>query len=178
MDADAFGAATFQMAADAPERATSCSRTIQTWIQEDRLNFLVKALESSDTTLPEIANALERYQRTGVDAREVSPAMHVGLKVSLIRRLLTDSPEFINICRRCVELEDFVDLVEHTILPPKSHGSVGGKGSGLFLAQHVLSRSSKNRELLDGLRVPKTWYIPSDGILQFLAYNDLEEVYN
>jgi len=177
MEADAFSAATFQMAS-AHLSEHELFTTIQTWIQEDRLNFLVVALESSDTTLPEIANALERYEGTGVDARDVSPAMHIGLKVSLIRRLLSDSPEVINTCRRCLELEDFVDLVGHTILLPKSHGRVGGKGSGLFLAQHVLARASKNRELLDGLKVPKTWYLPSDGIVQFLAYNDLDEVYN
>jgi pyruvate,water dikinase len=177
MDADRLSAATFQMASTHLSEHELFT-TVQTWIQEDRLNFLLVALESSDTTLPEIANALERYEGTGVDAREVSPAMRVGLKVSLIRRLLSDSPEVINTCRRCLELEDFVDLVGHTILLPKSHGRIGGKGSGLFLAQHVLARSSRNRELLDGLRVPKTWYLPSDGIVQFLAHNDLDEVYN
>jgi len=177
VDADALGADVFRVAADHLSEHELFT-TLQTWIQEDRLNFLVVALASSDTTLPEIANALERYEGTGVDARDVSPAMHAGLKVSLIRRLLTDSPEVINTCRRCLELEDFVDLVGHTILLPKSHGRVGGKGSGLFLAEHVLKRADRNRELLGGLRVPKTWYLPSDGIVQFLAYNDLDEVYN
>jgi hypothetical protein len=176
-DPDAIGAETFQIAA-ANLGEQELVTTLQTWIKEDRLDFLVQALESSDTTLPEIANALERYQNTGVDARDVSPAMYAGLKVSLIRRLLTDSPEVINTCRRCLELEDFVDLVGHTILLPKSHGRVGGKGSGLFLAQHVLHRATADRELLAGVRVPKTWYLPSDGIVQFLAYNSLDDVYN
>ncbi len=176
-DAETISAETFQIAArtiSEEELLTS----IQTWIREDRLNFLLSALESSDTSLPDIANALERYQHTGVDARELSPAMHAGLKVSLIRRLLTDNQDFINTCRRCVELDDFVDLAAHTILLPKSHGRLGGKGSGLFLAEHVLRRTAQHRELLEGLKVPKTWYLPSDGIVQFIGYNNLDDVYN
>ncbi len=176
-DVETISAETFQIAARTLSEQELLS-SIQTWIKEDRLNFLLSALESSDTSLPEIANALERYQHTGVDARELSPAMHAGLKVSLIRRLLTDNQDFINTCRRCVELEDFVELVARTILLPKSHGRLGGKGSGLFLAQHVLRRAAQDRQLLDGLKVPKTWYLPSDGIVQFLAYNNLDDVYN
>ena len=176
-DFDVISAETFQIGA-AHLSEHELLGIIQTWIKEDRLNFLVLALESSDTSLPEIANALERYEHTGLDARELSPAMHLGLKVSLIRRLLSDNLEFINTCRGCIELEDFVDLVGHTILLPKSHGRVGGKGSGLLMAKHILRRSAEHRELLDGVKVPKTWYLPSDGIVQFLAYNNLDDVYN
>jgi len=174
---EAISAETFQIAA-ANLSEQELLGTLQTWIKEDRLNFLVLALESSDTSLPEIANALERYEHTGVDARELSPAMHLGLKVSLIRRLLNENLGFINTCRRCIEIDDFVDLVGHTILLPKSHGRVGGKGSGLILARHILRRSPEHRDLLDGIKVPKTWYVPSDGLLQFLAYNNLDDVYN
>jgi len=176
-DFETISAETFQIAAANLGEQELLSQ-IQTWVKEDRLNFLLLALESMDTSLPEIADALERYQHTGVDAREVSPAMHVGLKVSLIRRLLTDNLDFINKCRRCLEVEDFVDLMTHTILLPKSHGRMGGKGSGLFLAGHILRRSPEHRELLSGVKVPKTWYLPSDGIIQFVAYNNLDDVYN
>ncbi len=176
-DFEVISTETFQIAA-AHLSEQELLHSIQTWIKEDRLHFLVLALESSNTTLPEIANALERYHHSGLDARELSPAMHLGLKVSLIRRLLTDNLGFINTCRSWVEIDDFVDLVNHTILLPKSHGRVGGKGSGLLLARHVLRRSPHQRELLDGVKVPKTWYVPSDGLLQFLAYNNLDDVYN
>ena len=176
-DFEVISAETFQIAAANLSEQELLS-SIQTWIKEDRLNFLVLALESSNTTLPEIANALERYHHTGLDASDLSPAMHLGLKVSLIRRLLSDSLEFINTCRRWVELDDFVDLVSHIILLPKSHGRVGGKGSGLLMARHILRRSPEHRELLAGVKVPRTWYVPSDGLLQFLAYNNLDDVYN
>ncbi len=151
---------------------------IQLWVKEDRVKFLLLALESTDTTLIAIASALERYQHTGVDARELSPATHLGLKAALVRRLLTDHLDFINVCRRCTEIEDFYDTVRHTILLPNSHGRLGGKSSGLFLAERIVRRAAESSDLLKNIRVPKTWYLPSDGILQFLALNNLDDVYN
>jgi len=176
-DFEVISAETFEIAAAHLSEQEMLTR-IQTWIKRDRLNFLVLALESSNTSLPEIANALERYRHMGLDARDLSPAMHLGLKISLIRRLLTDNLEFINTCHPWVEIDDFVDLVSHTILLPRSHGRVGGKGSGLLLAQQVLRRCPEHRELLDGVKVPRTWYVPSDGLIHFLSSNDLDDVHN
>jgi len=151
---------------------------IQAWIKEDRVNFLVQALESTDTSLIEIAAAIKRYQHTGVNARELSAPMQAGLKTSLVRRLLTDHLDFIETSRKFLEVEDFFEILEHTILVPKSHGKLGGKTSGLFLASRIIQRARENSELLRDIRIPKTWYLPSDGLLSFLAFNNLDDVYN
>jgi hypothetical protein len=39
-----------------------------------------------------------------------------------------------------------------------------------------LKKSSQNADLFRDIRVPKTWYITSDGILDFLHHNNLEDV--
>jgi pyruvate,water dikinase len=151
---------------------------ILAWIKEDRVNFLVQALESTDTSLTEIAAAMKRYQHTGVSARELSASMQAGLKTSLVRRLLTDHIDFIETSRKFLEVEDFFEILEHTILVPKSHGKLGGKTSGLFLASKIIQRASEDSDLLRDIRIPKTWYLPSDGLLNFLAFNNLDDVYN
>jgi pyruvate,water dikinase len=151
---------------------------IQVWIKEDRVNFLVQALEAADTSLVEIANAMERYQHTGISARELSIATQAGLKTSLVRRLLTDHLDFIETSRKYLEVEDFFDILKHTILIPKSHGKLGGKTSGLFLASRILRGAKDYSDLLTDIRIPKTWYLPSDMLLHFLAYNNLDDVYN
>jgi hypothetical protein len=151
---------------------------IQVWIKEDRVNFLVQALESADTSLVEIADAMERFQHTGVSARELSAATQVGLKTSLVRRLLNDHLDFIETSRKYLEVEDFFDIFSHTILVPKSHGKLGGKSSGLFLASRILRGAKDYSDLLTEIRIPKTWYLPSDLLLHFLAYNNLDDVYN
>jgi pyruvate,water dikinase len=151
---------------------------IQIWIKEDRVNFLVQALEAADTSLADIAAAMERFQHTGIGTHELSTATQSGLKTSLVRRLLTDQLDFIETSRKYLEVEDFFDILRHTILVPKSHGKLGGKTSGLFLASRILSRAKEYSDLLTEIRIPKTWYVPSDMLLLFLVYNNLDDVYN
>ncbi len=151
---------------------------LQTWIKEHQVHFLVQALEASETSLGEIANAMDRFQHTGVSAHELSVATHVGLKTALVRRLLTDQLEFIETSRKYLEVEDFFEILDHTILVPRSHGKLGGKSSGLFLASRIIRSAKEFSELLDNIRIPKTWYIPSDILLHFLAFNNLDDVYN
>jgi hypothetical protein len=167
----------FEIAArTVPERELlSC---LHVWIKEDRVNFLVEALESPSSSLPEIAAALDRFRYSGVRADELSVATQTGLKVALIRRLLTDQLDYVNICRQYVELEDLWELLNHTVLLPNSHGRLGGKSSGLFLAAQVIRRSQEYAEILGEVRVPRTWYVPSDGVIQFVTHNDLDDVFN
>jgi pyruvate, water dikinase len=152
--------------------------SIHVWIKEDRVSFLLSTLESSDSSLVDIAGVVERFQHSGVEASELSTATQAGIKVSLIRRLLTDHADLINVCRHHVEIEDFYDLLGHTIILPKSHGRLGGKASGLFLAEKIVRRSEALSDLRSNIRIPRTWYLPSDGILQFFAHNNLDDVYN
>ncbi len=168
---------TFRIAADHLAERELLS-LVQVWIKEDRVNFLVQALEASDTSLPEIAEAMEKYRNTGVSSRELSVATQVGLKTSLVRRLLNEHLDFIETSRRYLEVEDFFDILNHTILFPKSHGKLGGKSSGLFLASRILRGAKEYSELLTEIRVPRTWYVPSDLLLHFLAFNNLDDVYN
>ncbi|MBM3789741.1 MAG: pyruvate, phosphate dikinase [Acidobacteria bacterium] len=151
---------------------------LQVWIKEDRVYFLVEALETAGTSLVEIANAMERYRHTGVKARDLSMATQAGLKTSLVRRLLTDHLDFIEASRKYLEIEDFSELLNHTVLVPASHGKLGGKSSGLFLASHIIRRSPESEGILSRIRTPNTWYIPSDALIRFIAHNDLDDVYN
>ncbi len=176
-DPDAVAAEAFRLASEHLSEQEILS-SLQTWLKEDRVNFLLHALESTASTLVELGNVLERYQHTGVHSRDLSLATQAGLKVSLIRRLLTDEPTFIATCRRWADVEDFLDLIRRMVVLPDSHGRLGGKSSGLFLATQVIRRSREFSDVLRGVKFPKTWYVPSDGIVHFVSYNDLDEVYN
>jgi len=167
---------TFHIAAAHLQEAEIVSM-VQAWIREDRVEFLVQALETPYTSLVEIGNSVERFQRTGVHSRELPQATQVGLVSALARRLLTEQQDSIAAVRRFAEVEDFFELIARTIQLPRSHGRLGGKASGLFLARQVLRRSPELAGVLAEVRFPRTWYLPSDGILHFVAYNDLDEVY-
>jgi predicted nucleotidyltransferase len=150
---------------------------IQKWIQEDRSSFLVKILENLSTTLPDIADALRRYQNIAPDESELAPSIRQGMIVSLIRRFLSEQLDFISIAKDYVELKDFYSMLQRMIYPVRSHGKLGGKSVGLFIASKILKKAKAHEDLLKDIKIPKTWYITSDAIIEFLHYNNLEEVF-
>jgi len=151
---------------------------IQKWIKDDKAGFLIEAVENQGTSLTEIAEALGRFQNAGIEDRELSRAIQVELRVGLARRFLTDDLEFIDTAKDYIEVRDFHDLTRHVVCPPRSHGRLGGKGAGLFLATQIVRKSTEFTELLGDIRTPKTWYLTSDGILNFIEFNELEDLYN
>ena len=167
----------FRIAAESlsEREVVSC---IEQWIKDDKSSFLIEAVEDQGTSLTQIAEALERYQQFAVQDRELSRPVQIGLRVSLTRRLLTDGLEFINTARHFIEVEDFHDVLHHVISPAASHGKLGGKSAGLLLATQIVRKSTEYADALGEIKVPKTWYLTSDGLLNFVNYNHLEDVYN
>jgi pyruvate, water dikinase len=151
---------------------------IQGWIKEDKTAFLKHAVERLDIPLAELADALQRFKHGGVEESELSPATRAGLRASLTRRFLNDHPGFVNTAREYLEVADFHELAQRIVYPARSHGRLGGKAAGLLLACKVLARSPRFADLLGNVRIPRSWYIPSDGIAEFMEYNQLNDVLN
>ncbi len=150
--------------------------SIQKWIKEDRSGFMVNILENMSSSLSEISNAIERYHHLSGQGLELSRPRAKSFRVALTRRVLTDQPSFIGIAKEHVRVDDFNSLMKTIIHPQKSHGKIGGKGSGLFLAQHILKNSVEDGEIKSKIKFPKSWYITSDGILEFMNYNGLQDI--
>ena len=148
------------------------------WIKEDKASFLVLALENQDTPLGEVMECIERYRHIGIDESELSLYTQKGLRVSLIRRLFSESLAFINVAKNFIEIKDFFELLGKVIFPPTCHGKLGGKSAGLFLAKKIIEKAPDARPDLRSVKVPKTWYVTSDWIQSFIHHNDLEDVLN
>jgi len=151
---------------------------IESWIREEKTTFLKQAVERSDTPLPELVEAIQRFRHGGIEESELSVATQAGLRASLARRFLTDQVAFVDLAKQVFNLDDFHELTERLVTPARSHGKVGGKSAGLFLAGKILERAHEFSDLLGGIRVPRSWYVPSDGLLDFIAHNDLNDVHN
>jgi hypothetical protein len=149
---------------------------IQSWIKEDRSNFLVSTLENSGSSLIEISSAIEKYYHLSPLGLELSKPRERSLRVSLTRRLLNDKASFVRIAGEVIEVKDFNELIKRIIFPVGSHGKLGGKSSGLFLAKQILKKAKANKEILGEIKYPNTWYITSDGIFNLMNYNDLSDV--
>jgi pyruvate, water dikinase len=150
--------------------------SIQRWIKEDRSGFMVNILENMNSSLSDIANAIERYHHLSSQGLELSKPREKSFRVALTRRILTDQPCFIEIAKEHVRVDDFNNLMKTIIHPPDSHGKIGGKSSGQFLAKHILKNSTENKDLAERVKFPKSWYITSDGVLEFMKYNSLEDI--
>jgi pyruvate, water dikinase len=149
---------------------------IQKWITDDKISSLVKAVENYNTSLPTISEILRKHYKIAQEKNEVSTSIDKGLRVSLLRRFFTEQTEFITLAKEYIDLDDFYELIDKIIFTSTSHGKLGGKSAGLFLASNIIKKFSKENDLLKNIKIPKTWYIPSDGIISFLQYNNLEEV--
>lgn len=150
--------------------------SIQKWIKQDRSSFLVNIMEDTGSSLVEISNAIERIYHLIPQGLELSASREKNFRVALIRRILSDQHNFINIAKQFIEIDDFNYLIKRIIYPVGSHGKLGGKSSGLFLSEKILKKTTLKDELLHHIKTPKTWYLTSDGILNFMKYNNLEDI--
>ncbi len=149
---------------------------IHEWIKEDQSNFLVNTLASPSSSLDEIVTSIERYHQLSQQGLELSLPRRRSLRVNLIRKLLSDEPAFIEIAKSYLSVDDFHHLLRHTISTPGSHGKIGGKGSGLFLATQILRKAARDHSFLSEIKTPKTWHIASDTIFKLMGDNGLEDV--
>lgn len=151
---------------------------IQAWTNRDRLSFLINTLEWQDSSLGDITDALGRFQVLGMKEEELPPSVVKVLRAALVRRFFSEEIDYINIAKELVTLEDFYDLSRRLVHSPNSHGKLGGKSAGVFLARKIVERMQKEHKGLEGIRFPRTWYVASDGVLAFIRHNNLEDVYD
>lgn len=150
---------------------------IQKWIQQDKTSFLVRATSDVNSSLTDVSNALRKYFQMGpAEGMELWPAARVGVRAALIRRFLSEQLEFVVIAKNFIKVTDFRDLLQRIIFPTGSHGKLGGKSSGVFLATKIIETFEDKEEILKGIKTPKSWYITSDVMIHFMYYNNLEEM--
>jgi hypothetical protein len=151
-------------------------KKLEEWLLLNKAVPLVKTLESESTSLTEISEAIRKYFHIAPEKVRLTESLMKGLRVSLLRRFFTDDLRFISVAKEYIKLTDFYHLIDKTIFMPSSHGKLGGKSSGLFIASSILRKKGESNALLGEIKTPKTWYMSSDGILYFMHYNDLEEM--
>jgi pyruvate,water dikinase len=156
--------------------AETLYRQCQTWIMDHRVDNLLDVLEDSATGLADIVHALDRFMASGVNESDLSLPTSSAVRVSLVRRFLSRRLEFIKLAKDLVSISDFCALGHRLIYPQRSNGYIGGKGAGLFVAMQVVQREAANHKELQGIKCPKTWYLTSDAVLDFVHQNHLEEL--
>ncbi|MCB1060140.1 MAG: nucleotidyltransferase domain-containing protein [Calditrichaeota bacterium] len=149
---------------------------VQDWMKEDRAGFLLKAVSDPSISLGDVISAVRRFVLLSPSGIDLPDFTKKSIRVALLRRIFSDDLDYIRIAKEFVNLYDFHDLLSRVVYPSGSHGRLGGKSAGLFLAESILKKHAEEFPELAALRVPKTWYIASDAQSVFVHYNNLEEV--
>ena len=150
---------------------------IQKWINEDRSSAAVKNLENVYSDLAEVLDSMRRIKILAPEGIQLPRSLANSVRVALIRRFFTEQLEFINVAKKYVDIEDFFGLMERIIFPPGSHGKLGGKSAGLFLASLILAQAARRTKTIGTVKKPKTWYLTSDGLITFTTYNNLDDIH-
>ena len=169
-----FSSAAFDIAASHLSEE-DINRLVQKWLQEDKLNYLVQAV-NRNLSLADVSDAIRRCYRLVADELVTPSPSKRGIQVSLIRRFLSDQLQYVNVAKDYIGVRDFYHLLGHVIYTSESQGKLGGKSAGLYFAAQILKNKGKDSELLRNIKIPKTWHITSDVLVYFMHYNDLEEV--
>jgi len=154
------------------------SRMFQEWLKQDKTRPLLLSSQKAGIPLMEIRDELNRfYEKEDVETA-IASEDKVSIKTALIRRFFTDRLEYVNVAKRYIEIEDFLSILNRTVGAAQGSGKFGGKTSGVFLAEKILREAMKTDEVLEDLAFPRSWYITSDTILNFVHYNDLDETFH
>jgi hypothetical protein len=167
----------FQIAEEelSSERIT---QMIKLWLKHEKAMFLTMTAEKRDVSLAEITNALFKFASIKDSASFLSKEENIGIRVAFIRRFLSEDLHFINTSKDYFHVSDFIDILSHTIGPRRGNGKLGGKAAGFLRARNILREAKKDYVSIRNLSIPKTWYLTSDGIIEFLHFNALEEAPN
>jgi predicted nucleotidyltransferase len=149
---------------------------VQKWIREDKSSYLVKPLADMLTPLSHVADAMKRFQLHATSDEMLSKAARANVVVALIQRFLSDQLQYVTVAKHFVGLEYFFDLIDRIVAPDESLGKLGGKTAGLILGERILRDRRPSLPEIGMVKIPKSWHITSDGLMDFLHYNEIEGV--
>ncbi|MFQ5429538.1 MAG: PEP/pyruvate-binding domain-containing protein [Phycisphaerae bacterium] len=162
--------------------------------EADRLRAIV-TLGSVSFRL--LADTVKRFCALPEGELQLTRDEAIGIRVGLIRHLVSDQLEFIAIAKKHLRIRDFDDIIDRTIGPEAGMGRVGGKAAGMYLAATILGANRTGRTTVPAtaadqpefrpsatpadtwpVAIPESYYLRSDVIEDFLAFNGLGEYQN
>jgi hypothetical protein len=122
-----------------------------------------------DSMLFEQAIAIERLEE-----KEGAFLQHRlrEIKVTLIRRLISDQLAYIRIAKEWFNISDLHEIYERRI----GSGKIGGKSAGMLLAMRIVQQVAE-KSLRDNIHVPESYFLGSDLSYIFMSMNGLMHWY-
>ncbi len=95
------------------------------------------------------------------------------IKVVLIKAMISDHLDYVGIAKEWFDIADLRAIRQQRF----GRGRIGGKAAGVMLAECIL-RKSAPPELLERIRIPRSWFLGADVFYQFTHMNDMLDFSN
>ena len=147
-------------------------------LKKDMALHLTELAEDPFASWEEIGQETLEFSKMPVGGSTLSLSDAMGTRVALIRRLLSDQLEFLEIAKNSLTIRDFSSIISRVIGPERGLGKLGGKAAGFILAHDILDKARAEGRPVGDISTPRTYYIRSDVILDFLKANGLLDLAN
>ena len=147
--------------------------------EKRQLVFEISRLaEDSDTPLTALRDKIRECIEFAPGEAVAPRADIIGTRAALVRRLLTDQLPFISVAKKYIRIKDFRKVMDNMVPVGGDQGRLGGKAAGLILAESILAQAARQGRFGGEFTIPESYFVPSNGILEFIEYNGLEEIIN
>jgi hypothetical protein len=145
--------------------------------KEDRLQNLIKVVNTEGATSLRIKKALRDFCEIPEGNTFVSPSEAEGVRVALIHHFISNQLPFMGIAKHHITIRDIDEIVENSYWSPRYPGRIGGKAAGLVLAYRIILPRLMERDpdLEPYLAIPESYYFNSGIFSDFMDYNNLHE---
>jgi hypothetical protein len=173
--------ALYELALDHAERHLSADEIATTIMITEKRGLaleVARLAEDADTPLDLLRDTVHEFLEFAPGEGSSLPEDVIGTRAALVRRLLTDHLDFIAVAKRFIRVSDFGMVLDRIIPTEGQQGRLGGKAAGLVLANAILKQAQYEGRFTGEYRIPRSYFLPSNGILEFIEYNNLEEIIN
>lgn len=145
------------------------------WIHQENIGTLTMVLERRNAPFDKVKEAIKKYLMISYSRGLQSIEERVGLRVSLTQRFLSENLSYVNIAKDYLKVSVMDKVLDRAVGPMGGSGKLGGKSAGLILARQILETKKEENLFISNIKTPKSRFLTSDGLYEFLHYNALEE---
>jgi len=178
-------------------RPTEIDEMVNITLKREEADKLRAIVSLGSVSFRLLADTVKRFCALPEGELQLTRDEAMGIRVGLIRHLISDQLEFIAISKKYLRIRDIEGIIDRTIGPEAGMGRVGGKAAGMYLAATILGAerhgtksepAAPKSEIdysptahgaeTDPIAIPESFYLRSDVIEDFMAFNGLGEYQN
>jgi len=171
----------YELAIEYAERYLEPEEIIATFLLVEKRMLVqegARLAEDPNTPLDTLREKIHEFLDFAPGEAVAPPEDVIGTRAALVRRFLTDQLDFISVAKRYIRVLDFAEVLDHILPTGGRSGRLGGKSAGLILAHSILQEARREGRFEGEYRVPTSYFLPANGILEFIGHNGLEELIN